>query len=50
MPEAVPTQDSPPSINARRFSKALTVGLVKREYTFPDSSPLKRAAACAADL
>ena len=31
MPEAVATQDAPPSIAARRSSKARTVGLVKRE-------------------
>ena len=31
IPEAVATQDSPPSNNAKRCSKVATVGLVKRE-------------------
>src|SRR5690606_34208703 len=48
MPLAVATQASAPSSAARRCSKALTVGLEKREYTLPASSPEKRRAAWAA--
>ena len=49
MPDAVAAQASPPSKAARRSSKARTVGLVYREYTFPSRSPPKVAAASAAE-
>src|SRR6185437_4721838 len=48
IPEEVATQASAPSSAASRSSKAVTVGLVKREYIFPASAPEKRAAAWAA--
>ena len=48
MPEAVATQASAPSRAASRCCMAVTVGLVKRAYTLPSTSPEKRAAASAA--
>ena len=45
MPVAVARADSAPSSKAIRCSNMATVGLEKREYMKPGSSPLKRRSA-----
>ncbi len=48
-PEAKATAWTPPSREAMRFSRASTVGFVRRVYTGPRSSSAKRCFACSAE-